>query len=66
LMPGVVHSAESSAEYNPVGEPGESADMGGCVNLLTPKRHISAKTSASSPNSCLIEIEKLTEEEAAL
>ncbi len=65
LTPGVVHSAESSAEYQPVGEPGESADIGGCVNLLTPKRHISAKTSASSPNSCLIEIEKFLVEDLA-
>ncbi|MCC7038938.1 MAG: molybdopterin-dependent oxidoreductase [Burkholderiales bacterium] len=58
VMPGVVHSYESSAEYRPIGDPGTSPDIGGCVNILTPKRHISAKTSSSSPNSCLIEIEK--------
>lgn len=58
LLPGVVHSYESSAEYDPIGEPGTSPDRGGCVNVLTPKRHMTAKTSASAPNSCLIEIEK--------
>ena len=58
LMPGVVHAWESSAEYQPVGEPGTSADIGGCVNFLTPKRHMTPNTTSSSPNSCLIEIEK--------
>jgi trimethylamine-N-oxide reductase (cytochrome c) len=58
LGPGVVHSCESSAEYDPIGEPGASPDRGGCVNVLTSKRHMSAKTSASAPNSCLIEIVK--------
>jgi len=58
LMPGVVHSYASSAEYQPVGEPGSSPDIGGCVNVLAPKRHMSLKTSASAPNSCLIQIEK--------
>ena len=32
VRPGVVHSYESSAVYEPVGEPGASADLGGCVN----------------------------------
>jgi trimethylamine-N-oxide reductase (cytochrome c) len=63
LMPGVIHSAESSAEYEPIGEPGDSPDLAGCVNLLTPKRHISEKTSASAPNSCLIQVEKCDIEE---
>ena len=59
LISGVIHSAESSAEYQPTGEPGNSPDIGGCVNVLTPKRHMTAKTSASAPNSCLIEVEKV-------
>ncbi len=58
LVPGVVHSYESSAEYVPIGDPGDSPDIGGCVNVLTPKRHMTEKTSASAPNSCLIEVEK--------
>jgi molybdopterin guanine dinucleotide-containing S/N-oxide reductase-like protein len=58
LMPGVVHSYESSARYEPMGEPGHSPDRGGCVNLLTPKRHMTRKTSGSAPNSCLIEVSR--------
>ncbi len=58
LIPGVVHSAESSAEYQPMGEPGSSPDIGGCVNILTPSRFMTAKTSGSAPNSCLIEMVK--------
>ena len=37
---GVVHSYESSANYDPLGEPGHSTDRGGCVNTLTPSRFI--------------------------
>ncbi|MCP5001729.1 MAG: molybdopterin-dependent oxidoreductase [Hyphomicrobiales bacterium] len=62
VTPGVVHSYESSAEYQPVGEPGKSPDIGGCVNILTPKRHMTPNTSASAPNSCLIQIEKCARE----
>jgi trimethylamine-N-oxide reductase (cytochrome c) len=65
LLPGVVHSYASSAEYDPIGEPGASPDRGGCVNLLTPSRHMTSKTSASAPNSCLIEIEKWDAREGA-
>ncbi|MCP4071612.1 MAG: molybdopterin-dependent oxidoreductase [Hyphomicrobiales bacterium] len=63
LMEGVVHSYESSAEYQPVGDPGVSPDIGGCVNVLTPTRHMTEKTTASAPNSCLIEIEKCSIQE---
>lgn len=35
---GVVHSYESAAVYEPVGDPGCSDDRGGCVNLPTPRR----------------------------
>ena len=56
IMPCVIHAYESSANYEPIGEPGNSQDRGGCVNVLTPKRHMTEKTSASAPNSCLIEI----------
>ena len=38
LLRGVVHSYESSAVYDPMGEPGHSVDRGGCVNLLSPAR----------------------------
>jgi len=63
IIPGVIHSYESSAEYQPIGHPGDSPDIGGCVNILTPKRHMTAKTSASAPNSCLIALEKYLPEE---
>lgn len=57
LMPGVVHAYESAARYEPIGKPGKSPDRGGSVNVLTPKRHMTEKTSASAPNSCLIDVE---------
>jgi len=55
---GVVHSYESCAIYEPTGEPGESPDRAGCINLLTPHRFISKNACGMAPNSCLIEIEK--------
>ncbi|MFO1466403.1 MAG: molybdopterin-dependent oxidoreductase [Steroidobacteraceae bacterium] len=58
VLPGVVHAYTSAAIYEPVGEPGNMADRGGCINTLTPKRHMTEFTSASAPNSCLIEVEK--------
>jgi len=58
LLPGVVHAYGSSAEYEPVGPASAPSDIGGCINILTPRRHMTEKTSASAPNSCLIEIEK--------
>ena len=36
LPRGVCHGYESSAVYDPMGEPGKSVDRGGCLNLLTP------------------------------
>jgi trimethylamine-N-oxide reductase (cytochrome c) len=58
LAPGTVHSYESCAEYDPIGRPGESADRGGCVNLLTPKRHLTPTSFGMANNSCLIQVEK--------
>jgi molybdopterin guanine dinucleotide-containing S/N-oxide reductase-like protein len=58
VPPGVVHSYESCAIYEPIGEPGESPDRGGCINLLTPHRYMSKNACGQAPNSCLIEIEK--------
>ncbi|MGO9361679.1 MAG: molybdopterin-dependent oxidoreductase [Xanthobacteraceae bacterium] len=57
IQPGVIHAFESSAVYAPLGRPGESADRGGCINQLTPKRFQTEMTNASAPNSCLIQIE---------
>jgi molybdopterin guanine dinucleotide-containing S/N-oxide reductase-like protein len=62
LRPGVVHSYEGSAKYDPV-EPGnsDSPDRGGCVNVLTPSRLMSQNVTGMSPNSCLIEMCKWEE-----
>ena len=54
---GTVHSYESSAVYEPVGEPGNSPDRGGCMNLLTPSRMMIRKAHALAANSCLVQIE---------
>ena len=54
---GLVHSRQASAVYNPVGEPGNSADRGGCINQLTPARTQSLKTHSAAYNSCLVEVE---------
>lgn len=58
MRPGVVHSYESSANYDPLipGDPG-SIDRGGCVNRLTPKRLMS-KNASGFGLSCLVQIEK--------
>ncbi len=58
VRPGVVHSAVSSASYDPI-EPGNprSPDRGGCVAMLTPSRMMSKNVAGMAPNSCLIEVE---------
>ncbi len=58
IPPGVVHSYEGSARYEPLGEPGNSPDRGGCINLLTPDRHIIKKSHSCAPNSCLVQVKK--------
>ncbi len=58
LPPGTVHSYESSARYDPVGEPGYSADRGGCINQLTPGRMMIRKSHSHAANSCLVQVRK--------
>ena len=69
ILKGCVQCYASSAVYDPIGEAGKSPDRGGCVNTLAPTRWQTEKTSASAPNSCLIEVEKwagtVTQEAAA-
>ena len=55
---GVVHSYESCADYEPAGAPGESPDLAGCVNILTPKRFITPTSTGMANNSCLIQVER--------
>ena len=61
IPPGVIHCYESSANYDPIGTPGESPDRGGCINILTPKRFVTPTSSGMACNSCLIEVEKWEE-----
>jgi trimethylamine-N-oxide reductase (cytochrome c) len=58
VRPGTVHSYESCATYDPIGEPGNSPDRGGCINLLTPSRMMIKKSHAMAANSCLVEVER--------
>ena len=58
VRPGLVHSYESSAVYDPTGIPGYSDDRGGCVNLLTPSRMQIKRSHATAANSWLIQVEK--------
>jgi hypothetical protein len=53
-----VHSYESCADYEPLGMPGESPDLAGCVNILTPKRFITPTSTAMANNSCLVQVER--------
>ena len=57
LPRGVCHGYESSAEYNPMGEPGKSVDRGGCLNLLTPERTQTTTTHSLAGANALVEIE---------
>ena len=67
IREGVLHSYESCAIYDPIGKPGESADRGGCINLLSSKRPQSKKTSAAAASSKRVEVEKWKmAEEAAM
>lgn len=54
---GTVHSYESCADYEPLGEPGRSPDTAGCVNILTPSRYITPTSPGTACNSCLVEVE---------
>jgi trimethylamine-N-oxide reductase (cytochrome c) len=60
LRPGVVSVSTSSAEYRPAGEPGNSTDLGGCVNMLNPSKSITKKTHSIRANTSLIQMEKWT------
>jgi trimethylamine-N-oxide reductase (cytochrome c) len=55
---GTCHSYESSAEYTPLGEPGNSPDIGGCVNILSPSKFIGKHTSGMASEHYRIQIEK--------
>ena len=60
IRPGVLSAPTASAEYRPAGEPGNSTDLGGCMNLLNPKENITDMTHSIKPNSTLVQYEKWT------
>jgi trimethylamine-N-oxide reductase (cytochrome c) len=55
---GTVHSYMACAEYAPTGTPGESADLGGCINILSPGRYMSKTACGMATTHFLVEIEK--------
>jgi molybdopterin guanine dinucleotide-containing S/N-oxide reductase-like protein len=59
MRPGIIHSYQASAKYDPLepGKPG-SIDKGGCVNLLSPSRMLSKNAFGQANNSCMVEISK--------
>src|SRR5262249_45658610 len=57
LPRGVCHGYESSAIYDPLGEPGKSVDRGGCLNLLTPHRTQTRGTHSLAGANSLVQIE---------
>jgi anaerobic selenocysteine-containing dehydrogenase len=59
VPPGTVHSYESCADYEPSGSPGQSPDLSGCINILTPKRFMGKDACGMAPNSCLIQVTRL-------
>ena len=57
--PGLVHSYQAGAKYDPL-EPGnaDSIDRGGCVNLLSPSRYTSKNACGEANMSYLVEVRK--------
>jgi trimethylamine-N-oxide reductase (cytochrome c) len=61
IRSGVVRAYESCAEYEPMDTDQGPVDLGGCLNLLTPARTMSATADGIAPNSCLVQVEKWQE-----
>ena len=57
LKPGIMHSYESSAVYDPMGDPGRAVDRGGCVYLLSPSRPQITNAHSMANGLSLVEIE---------
>lgn len=54
---GVVHGYESSANYEPMGKPGESVDRGGALNLLSSKRPQFTRGHSMASSNALVQVE---------
>ena len=56
MRPGVVHGYESSACYEPLGEPGNSAERGGSLNLLSSPRSQIRRAHSMGSSNALVEV----------
>ena len=56
LRSGVVQGYESSAVYEPMGEPGRSVDRGGCLNLLSPRRSQVKNSHSMANGTAMVEV----------
>jgi trimethylamine-N-oxide reductase (cytochrome c) len=57
LPRGVCHGFESSAVYDPMGEPGKSVERGGCLNMLTPHKTQTKSTHSLAGSHSLVQVE---------
>ena len=57
LRRGLVHGYESCATYDPLGEPGNSVGLGGCLNQLTPKRNQIKQAHSMGSSAALVQVE---------
>jgi molybdopterin guanine dinucleotide-containing S/N-oxide reductase-like protein len=57
VRPGVVHGYESCARYETLGEPGKSVEVGGTLNVLTPKKNQLERVHALGNSNCLVQVE---------
>ena len=56
----LLSASTASAVYRPAGEPGNSTDLGGGINMLNPSKSITKKTHSIRANTSLIQMEKWT------
>ena len=55
--PGVVIGCEGSARFEPVGDAGNQVELGGTLNLLTPKRSQFSRGHALGNSNCLVQVD---------
>ncbi|MFO1468053.1 MAG: molybdopterin-dependent oxidoreductase [Steroidobacteraceae bacterium] len=65
VLPGVVMAYQASGMFEPQQDGDRVVDLGGCVNVLTPKRPLARNTEGMGANSCLINIESWKPSELA-
>ena len=53
---GTLHGYESCAVYEPMGEPGQSVDRGGCLNQLTPPKSQLKKGHSMGSSAAAVEV----------